>query len=99
MKHNVPKIAVKVRDIHQVRAAMDSGAELIYFAPHFGLESMSDHQWKQLAEINEEFPNLLAYALPVVRQDEKKHGRSRISKLLCPMAFILSSAAKPATYY
>ena len=77
MKHNVPKIAVKVRDIHQVRAAMDSGAELIYFAPHFGLESMSDHQWKQLAEINKEFPNLLAYALPVVRQDEKKTWTER----------------------
>ncbi|MEE0776220.1 MAG: DUF3656 domain-containing protein [Bacillota bacterium] len=71
-KRNVPKIAVKVRDVYQVKAAMDSGAELIYFAPHFGFEAMTEEQWQQLAVINEAHPNFLVYALPAVRQDDKQ---------------------------
>ncbi|MEG0997683.1 MAG: DUF3656 domain-containing protein [Clostridiales bacterium] len=71
-KHSEPKIGVKVRDIYQMDAALDSGADTIYFAPHFGLEDVSPDAWKKIAVINEKYPDLLVFALPRINQDAKK---------------------------
>lgn len=70
-KHNIPKISVKVRDVYQLRAALESGAENVIFAPHFGLEDISAEAWSYISELNKKYPELLCFALPRVNQDEK----------------------------
>lgn len=65
-KHNVPALAVKVRNVPQIAAALDGGAEIIYFAPHLGLERLSENDYARLSEWNQKLPGTLVYALPTV---------------------------------
>ncbi len=70
-KNNVPDISVKVRDLFQLRAALESGADRVCFAPHFGLAFPDREELTELAGLNEEFERKLCFVLPQVSQDEK----------------------------
>lgn len=73
-KNNVPFIAVKVQDIPQIQAALDGGAEVIYFAPHLRREQLSVKDLEKLTAWNQTQPATLVYALPSVspQDDEDK---------------------------
>lgn len=68
-KHNVAKLSVKVRDIYQVNAALDAGADRIYFAPHFGLEEVKKEAFEELSALIKKYPDAMVFALPTIRQD------------------------------
>ena len=70
-KNNVPLISVKTADLYQLRSALEGGADLVYFAPHFGFSFPDENVWAELKELNEKYEGKLAYALPQITQDEK----------------------------
>ena len=70
-KNNEPCLGVKVADIYQMKAALEGGAERVYFAPHFGFAFPDQRAWEDLATLNERYEGNLVYTLPQITQNDK----------------------------
>ncbi len=69
-KNNVPRLRVKVADIHQLKAALAGGAEEVCIAPHFAFAFPGQAEKTELKALTARYENQLLYALPQITQND-----------------------------
>lgn len=70
-KNNVPRLRVKVADIHQLKTALEGGADQVCIAPHFAAAFPDLGTKEQIKALTARYEEQLLYALPQVTQNDK----------------------------